>query len=62
MNILQYLERILWATRMASLTSPTYVGGYMPHDEASRLVASDHAGEIQSSVRDQEDAYLANAY
>lgn len=34
MNIIQYIDRILWGTRMASLTSPTLWGAHSHVDEA----------------------------
>lgn len=61
MKIIQYIDHILWATRVASITSPTYVGGYMPHDEDSHEVASSHAGESRSVLRDHEGVHLVNA-
>jgi hypothetical protein len=49
MKIIQYIDRILWATRVASHTTPTYVGDYMPHGESG---ASDASRRDAASDRD----------
>ena len=61
MKIIQYIDRILWATRVASITSPTYVDHYMPHDVEPRPVATSYDGESRPALRDREGVYLANA-
>lgn len=61
MKIIQYIDRILWATRVASITSPTYVDHYMPHDVEARPVASSPAGTSRAPLRDRNEVSLANA-
>jgi len=61
MKIIDFIDRVLWGTRMASMTSPTYVGGYLPHGEESNAVASSYDGESRPALSDRESVYLANA-
>lgn len=61
MKIIQYIDRILWATRVASITSPTYVDHYMPHDVEPRPAGSSHAGASRSALHDRNEVSLANA-
>jgi hypothetical protein len=61
MKIIQFIDRVLWGTRIASLTSPTYVGGYMPHDEATPSAARTQESELRPVQHSQERVHFADA-
>jgi hypothetical protein len=61
MNLIDFIDRVLWGTRIASLTSPTYVGDYMPLDDADPSAARTYSDESRTVLRDREDVYFADA-
>lgn len=64
-KIIAVIDRILWASRMASLTSPTYWGRSIHGDESSPWISAirsaDHSADQERERRGAEHRTYAHA-